>query len=110
VIGIEIPRDESCKDSVLHKAYFQGLWVAVHDGEGYEDDAGIQFSAFTGHVQVTQYALEPNSTGLVESAQALACRIGKRLYEDFHLENVVIREVQHLVATFSDHPRFGQIR
>lgn len=87
---------------------FMGLWVAVYEACDFDDDLGIQFSRFTTAISITRYAGEPNAAVVVNFARSLACVLGSRLHTKFGIDNLVVEEMQKVIATFADVSGFGR--
>ena len=85
-----------------------GLWVAVYEAADFDDDMGIEFSRFTTSISITRYAGEPNADVVVNFARSLACLLGSRLHTKLGIDNLVVEEMQKVLATFADVPGFGR--
>ncbi len=86
-----------------------GLDVAVYDATGFDDDAGIHFSSFRVAICVKRWAGEDNPQVVIDFAKALACVLGSRLKWRLGIDNLVMEDVQELVATFADTDDFGKL-
>ncbi len=89
-------------NTVVYRFEFSRLFVCIYGEHSYEDDLGIELSAYPYVIGITRYTGEPNPELVVEFTRALSLLLGSRANWLMKWETMVVEEMQTCVIRFPE--------